>query len=186
VEKSERELMVFREFGRCVGIPHKSIESRKQPEPDIFCLFKGQPVYFEVTIGTDCVAEKMMADYDISEGVGGIGFAVDVFGGVCSILGKKLAKTYVTPATQTIQLLVYMESGVERLLMEKLERESWLEDRVRNGRFSMIWFYDRNYCSAPVGYIEREPFRVFGTPTYASFGFRASVMVSSLVPRSKK
>jgi hypothetical protein len=181
MEKSERERMVFQEFASCVGIPLESIWPRKEPEPDILCSFGGESVYFELTLGTDQVAEKTMAKYDKSGEAGGIGSVVDVFEGVCSILKSKLlTKTYETPEAQAIHLLVYVEFGMERLLMKRLGCEAWLKESVRNGPFAMIWFYDRGYPPAPVGQIERAPFLIRENPEYARYDFRVSWMRSSV------
>jgi hypothetical protein len=180
--KSERELMVFTEFAKCVGIAHASIQSKKQPEPDILCSFGGELVYFEVTMGTDQRAQKTMRDYDKSAALGFIGCKIDVFTGVCSAIRKKLAKArgYKTTEAKTIHLLVYMEFGMERSLMQKLECETSLMELVNHGLVQAIWFFDRNYPQAPVGRIDREPFRIHANPEYAGLDLRISAMHSSI------
>src|SRR5207248_1568630 len=102
------------------------------------------------------------------------------------ILKSKLhTKRYEKTAAQTICLLVYLEFGNERLLIKRLEREPWLRESVQTGPFSVIWFYDRNYSSAPVGRIEREPFRIMENSVYASYDFTTvSWMLSSLAEKS--
>jgi hypothetical protein len=179
MDKGERELMVFREFASCVGIPGECITGRNPPEPDILCMLRGKPVYFELTLGTDEHVEEQMARYDNSGETGGTGCAVDVFGGVCSILKSKFSKTYVTIAAHEIHLLVYLEITTERFLMERLEREAWLAKSLQDGPFSMIWFYDRNYPTSPVGRIEREPMRMWKHDPYARYDFRGVSMMRS-------
>ena len=151
--KSAHELTVFIEFARVAGlaIDPSTVESRPQGEPDIHCIFDGQPVYFELGRLLDqgmqrlklkamrSSPEQVVCNYD------------EVKLPEREMLREKLAKRYVT-AGVPIELLLYYDN--ESSLVGDVPAVgdfAWHADQVMlpvineaPPLFRRIWVYERH------------------------------------------